>query len=150
MYKKKKENKPFKNSEGQHSLPLTIIFQTAWHFASASGLQFSHDDQNYVQSQWNLHIKHKPSLVQPDTRSAVSVKLRRQRIVWFAPNSTSFVHPHLLLTYIYLLILDPPLISCMRRRWMLYHWTIAAVSYIWPHSFHRRWQMHVKWRIYCV
>ena len=24
----------------------TIIFQTAWHFASASGLKFSHDDHN--------------------------------------------------------------------------------------------------------
>ena len=24
----------------------TIIFQTSWHFASASGLKFSHDDHN--------------------------------------------------------------------------------------------------------
>ena len=27
-------------------VPYTIIFQTVWHFASASGLELSHDDHN--------------------------------------------------------------------------------------------------------
>ena len=52
--KKKKKIKLLKIVK-QYLVSLTIIFQTAWHFASASGLKFSHDDQNYVQFQWNLH-----------------------------------------------------------------------------------------------
>ena len=55
---------------------LTIVFYTAWHFASASGLKFAHDDQNKDNGSSILMEfatnKHKPNITMTNRIQCVS------------------------------------------------------------------------------